>query len=320
MNKQLKAAVKRANQWRTDYGPTIVATIAMVGIVWLVFHLVTHWKPDLLTNDSFWGVVAGALIWIPASVLTSGLSTVNERKQNAFTREHELRKETYLNASAAVSAAIDSTMRLGNINLPDEEVNSEFTKRSASLAQTHLIGSLELIQALQKFSTGYAEAVYKLFPLRANLKAKANQINILQTQLQLTTNQQTNTAEQMRAFNLNQIRDAGRWDALVFSFNDEQARIVDLTNQREVQIGELRRLELEFFLAAAEEVDRIAKLAAEALVCARHDLGMELDHETYLSKMETGRAIQKTAFIDYLRALETQQPKTLIANPPPERQ
>lgn len=305
----------RANQLRTDYGPAIVATVGMVMIVWIVFFLVTRTKPDLLSNDSFWGVVAGALIWIPASVLTSGLSTANERKQKSLEREHELRKETYLNASAAISAALDGTMRIGNINIPDEEVNSEFTKRSASLAQTHLIGSIELIAALQNFTAGYAKAVYELFPMRAALRAKANQISSLQIQLKLVTNQQTNTVEQMRAYNINQVRDNGRWNALTFNFNAEQARIVELTNQQTSQANEFKVMEIEFYRHAAEEIERLAGLAAEALVCARRDLGTEIDAHAYLARMRQARSLQKEFYIDYLRVLDSQQKPAQITNP-----
>ena len=105
---------------------------------------------DLLDKvpASFWGVVFGSFFSILAVWLTSRDSTArllkqfeHERLVKNHDRELGMKKEIYLDAAEAISAAISTLGSLSNLDIPNNEVIEKYSNKSAAIAKAHVVGT-----------------------------------------------------------------------------------------------------------------------------------------------------------------------------------
>lgn len=248
---------------------------------------------------TFWGVVFGSFFSILGVWLTNRSSTArllhqfeHERLVKTKDRELSLKKEIYLDAAEAVSAALSSLSNLADLDIPNDKVMDRYTQRSPALAKVQVVGSLEAVQALQALTSEQSSHVLRLFAVRHKLLAERRAITELDTQNAQFQREVERFLEMMKQHNINGVIDPKRWSVLENNFEFEHKRVTDGIERRSALAKQLAVKHLQFMKECSEAVISLSARVIPLLIAVRKELELPLEVESY--KMTVQTAPQKS--------------------------
>lgn len=273
---------------------------------------------------TFWGVVFGSFFSIVGVWLTNRASTArlqvqfqHERLLKTKERELALKKDIYLDAAEAVSVALASITRLGNLDLPNDKVMEEYARKSPAFAKVQVVGEMDVVDALLDFTGELGEILLKLWVRRHQLMAEKNQMSILDSQLTEYRKEADRYLEMMKQYNLNAAVDAKRWSVLQDNFDFEQKRSVDGNRARQTLAQRLAVRHLEFLSECSIVTTSMQALVLPLLLAVRKELEMPLELEKLQVSMEKSLAKQRKATVEYLAnisaSVHSKQEETQLA-------
>ncbi len=252
------------------------------------FTLLLFQDPNAITTSTLitallGSVVLGSII----SLVGIWLQDFFQRKQQARTREMEMRREIYFLGAEALGKMQAYLVSLANPLMPDNERNALVSGVGEAINKVAMIANAEMLEELDKVQAHYAESNIKLVTQRMEFTAKANQLkadeethaNLAQHLTQLTT----------ALTSANQQKDQNQQRTLVGQYN-ELARVLgtqqaDLRTRRADILTEITEL----IGDSVEAAIKFDELAAPLNCMARAELGFP----RYLGMLEAAGKRQR---------------------------
>jgi hypothetical protein len=256
---------------------------------------------------SFWGVVFGSLLSLGGVTLSNRASDKrlraqfdHERMQHSKEREMALRKEVYLVAADAMSAGINTISRFANLELPNDQVTSDYIKKSPAIAKVHVIAKAETIQAMVNFTGELGTLHLKLFARRSELMKDRAAITLIDSQVTDFGKERDRILELIKQQNIEGIIDNRRWNVLHGNFDFEQKRINEALAQRAQLIESLHPKILEFMRDCVHDSTILGKLLIPTLLAVRSELELPLNDKAYKELVSESIKKQQQAIDDFI--------------------
>ena len=251
-------------------------------------------------------------VWaaITASLITLGgisLSNRHARKQQkeALThderqrdkeREMSLRREVYLDAAEAISNGLSDLGRMINLEISDQDINSESSKNSAAIAKVNMVATNPTVQAVSNYYSEFNSTYLELFFERLLVMERKNSIDDLSNLIQKNQSEIDRWIEMMKTYNLEGKHDERKWKGisqnLEFHQKNEEELIDKRDNLRTIQQKELFSFTGHFI----DKMRFISSLIPPAIFAVRKELSLPIDEEAYLKNhMESLARIQHAA-------------------------
>lgn len=261
---------------------------------------------------TFWGVVFGSFfsivgVWLTNRASTARLQVQFQHERGLKTKERELalKKDIYLDAAEAVSIALASIAKFGNLDLPNDKVMEEYLKKSPAFAKVQVVGEMETVDALLDFTGELGAVLLKLWVRRHQLIADKNQISILDGQVTVYQKESDRFLEMMKQYNLNNSVDASRWSVLQKNFDFEHKRTTEGIRDRQTSANQLAARHLEFIGECSMATISVSTLILPLLLAVRKELEMPLELEKLQASMEKSLEKQQKSIEEYLSNIST---------------
>jgi hypothetical protein len=244
--------------------------------------------PELFSDPTFIGVLIGAFFSLGGVVLSNWSDRKQqqnqfayERSQRKIDRDLDLRKTIYLEAAEAISASINAVSSLANLDLTTTEIAGKYQAHSSVIYKLQIVADEPLLEAVNNFLSEVTVGLLSLSSKRLPLEALKNKIAIDQ-QAQSAAQQKANQAiEVMRHYNLENVLDQNRWDAVNRDFEFQQEQAVKAGDQWALAQNILVERQIELMRHCLAETRRISLITIAVLIHARNELGLPIDEARY---------------------------------------
>lgn len=258
---------------------------------------------------TFWGVVVGSFFSLGGVVLSNRANLKRLKAQLAHDREVVerkrellLKKEVYLEAAEAISAGLIAVGRFANLDVPFQEIASDFVKKSSAIAKVHIIADQETMNAVTEFQ-GELESVYmRLSADRVPLAVAREEVDRLKRQIDASAKERERLLDVMKAQGLEGNKDERRWNVLQADFEFEQNRAAQATSEHADRALKLQSAQLKYAQECVREYGRLSLLLVPAVASVRKELDLPIDAKTYSDLV--ARSVHKQAE-DFERLITT---------------
>lgn len=223
-------------------------------------------------QPTVWGFVIGAIITMLGVVISNAAHARRQREQHSHERELEaverdlsLRREVYLAAIEALSAAMVAVGRFGDFNVPYQELMHSYTSRAPAIAKVNIVGKKQTIVAVNN-------VVQELTATFLRLISKRQRLDMVQQRLVAIDQQLASLA--------------GADDA------DHQEEADALRAEHEALDAQLAPLMMRLIHDSSAEHATLDRLLAPAISAMRAELGLPFDEALYVRVMEESHAKQ----------------------------
>ncbi len=256
---------------------------------------------------TFWGVVCGSFfsilgVWLSNRASTSRLRDqfAHEREVKASERELALKKEIYLAATEAISAAMSGINNIANLEMPNDKVLAQYQEKSPAISKLHVVADLPLLQAALRFSGAFSSAVLKAFAGRARLLVEVNRIAILDRTAARHGKDAEGVLEMIKQYNINGVNDPRKWDLLQRNFEYSQKQRTDASTQATALREGLAVKRVELTRQCVAATNEIAVLLFPYLAAVRSELQIPVAVGAYRQSFEEMLSQQNLDFDQYL--------------------
>ena len=256
---------------------------------------------------TFWGVLAGSFFSILGVWLTNRASEArleiqfkHERLVKSTERELTLKKDIYLEAAEAVSAAISSLFNFANLDTSNEKVMESYLQKSPVLAKVHIVGTLQTVDALANLLDEHRKQSFDLWVVRHKLNAQKNAIANLDHFVARFQKEVDITLELIKQFNTSGPGDPQRWDRLQNNVNFEMKRVTDALEKREELVGKLAGEHAAFIATCSRASSAVSKHVVPLVKAIRQELELPLDLDGYQIRVDRSLSEQVADSDQYL--------------------
>lgn len=231
-----------------------------------------------------WTAFGAAAFSLLMVVVTNLFNDRRLRKQFKYERELRnddnaaaLRKEIYLAAAEAIQAGITSIAKLGNLDVPYNEVVKDYVKKAPAIAKVQIIANESVLRAV-------TDVMDELGAL--HLKGAAERIS-LETMQKHSTQQGehiSTLAEQrdqlltlMQQYDPAESGGMERFEELSKRFEETQDRIQEMLAAKSKTDRDLYSGVATLVEKCIAELSRLTKLAIPAVVAIRAELSLPID-------------------------------------------
>ena len=256
---------------------------------------------------AFWGVLFGSFFSILGVWLTNRGSEVrleNQFKHERFVksteRELTLKKDIYLDAAEAVSAAISSLANFGNLEMSNEKVLATYSQKSPSLAKVHVVGTMPTVNALFDLINEHSKQSLDLWVTRHQLNAQKTSISNLDTQVAVFQRVVDKSLEEITQFNKSGTVDDLKWERLQKHVDFDMKRLNDGLKRRSELFNALANEHVAFFDSCSRATIEVSRYVVPLVEAIRHELELPLDLAGYQARVDKSLSQQKQFLDQYL--------------------
>lgn len=260
---------------------------------------------------TFWGVVVGSFFSLGGILLTNRANLerlkaelAHDREMKGRERELSLKKEVYLAAAEAISAGLIAVGRFANLDIPYQEIASDYVKKSSAIAKVHVIAGQETMGAVTQFQGALESAYMRLSADRVPLTVQREEVIRLRGQIDTAARERDRLLDIMKAQNLEGNADQRRWNVLQANFEFEQKRSAEAASQHKELALKLQSAQLKYTEACVREYGKLSLLLVPAVVCVRSELDLPIDATTYNNLVASGVHKQAEDLKQLIAALE----------------
>ena len=200
-----------------------------------------------------------------------------ERSLKKRERDFVLRQEVYLDAVAAMQAGFEAITKLGDLDMPPQDVLTAFNEKSPALAKLQVVAGLSAITATFKLSAALSRAITKLVSERMPLDAERANNNFIGQHLKLRRAEITTLQDQFKGLN-EMVPERER---LINRIAFEQASVVDLERKYGKDLDSAFQKQLTLLQRCSSEAVAMWPLIAAAVVEVRRDLELPIDEQAF---------------------------------------
>ena len=273
------------------------ALVVLLTIIILIFGL-TNLLDTLIKVQ----VITASVIASLGVASTIIFNNIWKKKEHTF----NLKKDVYLSAAEAISEAIGSIKKYGNLEISDIDVVSGFQQKSSAIAKVFLIGDQSLRKDLRIFMREYNGSILRLMAFRLPL------LNVMQTikSTEATIGTYDVAIDElikiMRSHNLNGIDDPQRWNPLKSWYEFNVKNRDKLLSERDTLANSLRPLRIELFKKSIEEAQKLSEYRIPLQESARKELGLEFDQEAEKTWLSEDTKFETNILNDFLNSINKQ--------------
>lgn len=231
-------------------------------------------------------VIGGMLTWMPLHWQLEHDSRERERE-----RQMSVRRDVYLSAAekfgqqlAYLANFYNNWARFDNKTEPLPQGYLE------AVARIQVIGSNETLAALNRFDDFVSEAFAELTPQIIELALLRTKFVRLS---ELTTNTQAEVAEsveQMKAYNLQGIKDDEKWSTIKYNTDMAQSRENKLMEELKKIAAELIRLSSDLAPKCLQKALPAHELLIPLMGAIRKELNLAFDEKAYRARMKASHS------------------------------
>lgn len=267
--------------------------------------------------SSFWGVLFGGGFTLAGVILSNRAQDNRLRKQfdhertvKNIDREMTLRKEIFLAAAEVVAEAVNSLMRMSDLQIPNQKVSERYIEKSPALAKIHAVAKVATAKAFIDFATAYSGANLRLFARRAPLIWEGQSLQWISADIDATGKERDRWLEHMKQFNLEGGGDRRRWDVISGNFEFNSKRVEEKIQERIALQRGLNERHMTFSAACMDEVQALGAALLPIIVEVRRELEIPLDAEAYAQIVASGQRAQRKMFQDFIVEMKALQKPT----------
>ncbi len=245
--------------------------------------------------SSFWGVLVGGFFPIIGVVLTNKANErrllaqfEHERNQKSIEREMTLKKEVYLLTAEAVSAGISVIGSFSNFEIHDDAIVKPYSDKSFVIAKVHVIGNLEVIRALNAFTSELSSIFLILFAERAKISKSKIERDIVLKNIEYYSKLREGTLEMMKQCNLEPVKDIHKWNTLQSNYQFEAGYIDKAILEHGILNKNFAQRQLSFMKTCIEYSQQMSALVPALLHAVRQELELPLDELAYQEVIQQG--------------------------------
>lgn len=238
--------------------------------------------------DTLVGIVIGSLFTLTGVVLTNRsnlknlrLQLAHDRGEKARERSLSLRRDVYLGAAEAISAALNTVVRYPDLSLDHAQLMADYRDRSSQIAKIHVIASESTALQLMAFMSELGKVYLRLNIERAGLIKIRSQMQSLMEQMHRHNAGRDQNLELMKRFNIEGVMDQRRMEILKSAFNFEQQQATIAAEEHDRLLEALRPKHLAFVELCQTEERRLAAMLLPVIAGVREELEHPIDVDVY---------------------------------------
>jgi hypothetical protein len=217
-----------------------------------------------------------------------------------------LKKEVYLAAAEAVSAAQKAIHNFADMNVKPHEITAAYLAKSHALAKIYVVGTPEAIKGLLHFTGGLNPIVAELGLKREKLNIQKSHLDYLQRSYGSASSKRDHYLETMQKYNLDVVQDAARWEAVNRAFDNEQKSCNAFTEEQREKGKTFYLDRMSLVGEASECAIKLGHLALPLLAAVRVDLELPLDIAEIRPLIEENNAIERAVWTEFAADLALQ--------------
>lgn len=259
------------------------------------------------TPAAFWGIVFGSLFSFVIVLYTTRANDrrlraqfVHDREIRAHDRDLSLRKDVYLAATEAISAALLAVNRFADLELSFEEISASYIDKSPAVAKVQIIAKEDTAKAVATFNSELMSVFMRLTAKRIPLVAQKQELRILSDQMKLFGAERDRMLELKRQYNLEGSSDQRRWNVIDSNFEFERKRVEVALEKHNQIASELLKVQFHYMKECSEEVYRLSLLLVPVVVAVRKELDLPIDEVIYRQVIEDGIQRQRACLNEFL--------------------
>jgi hypothetical protein len=241
---------------------------------------------------TFWGVLFGSFFSILAVWLTNRASEVRLNNQfrhellvKSTERELALKKDIFLDAAEAVSAAISSLSNFANLDKANDKVMESYLEKSRVLAKVHVVGTMQTVDSLANLMDEHRKQVFNLWVVRHQLNAQKSAIANVDNLVARFQKEVDVTLELIKQFNISGIGDQQRWSHLQKNVEFEMKRVDDGLAKRGELVQKLTGEHVAFIAHCSRASSAVAKHVVPLVKAIRNELNLPFDLDEYQARI-----------------------------------
>lgn len=247
---------------------------------------ITDWMQSL--PDTLVGIVIGSMFTLAGVVLTNRsnlknlkLQLVHDRGEKARERSLSLRRDVYLGAAEAISAALNTVVRYPDLSLDHAQLMADYRDRSSHIAKIHVIAKESTALQLMAFMRELGAVYLRLNIERAELIKIRSQMQSLMEQMHRHNSGRDQYLELMKRFNIEGVMDQRRMEVLKSGFDFEQQQATRAADEHDRLLETLRPKHLGFVELCQTEERRLAAMLLPVIAGVREELEHPIDVDVY---------------------------------------
>jgi hypothetical protein len=252
--------------------------------------------------------VGGTLLGVLATNWVQGRrfkrQLAHERDQRKAEREMALRKEVYLKACEAISAALSSLARYSDLDVPTGALSADAAEMYKALYKVHLIGSDTTLKALTAFSSEMGAASVELILRRQPLLEKQAVLRVLSEQIGKVQLEQRRLVDAMEQLKLAGDGDPDRWKYAKRSYEFWMERTNEIKTELSKRQTELAPERIRLVKLCFDRTVQVSVPLVSAMAAVRNELELPFDVAQYEKLIRDEVERQRTILYNVLREVE----------------
>lgn len=227
----------------------------------------------------------------------------HDREQKRIEREMDLRREVYLDTAEAIVASLELIARYADIEIPRNELSTEYSEKRSAISKVHLIGHETTVNALLEFTHEFSVAVMRLALLREPLLQMRAKLQLLNEQIQAFGKERDRMVDLMKQLNFEGNQETHRWEFVRNTFEFETKRVNDSINEQQSLNAKLKTDWIIFAAECFSTSNKLSALLPPAVKAVRDELELPLDYEMYKATIDEGLRRNQESLTAYLSKL-----------------
>lgn len=258
--------------------------------------------------DAIWGAVIASLLTLSGVFFTNRENRRSLERQLAhdvekvrIDRDHDLKKDVFLEVASSYSKTLSVIGKLGNIEIPLEDLAKIFDEHGPIAAKMYLIAKEETVERALDISNEISRIYLELLRSRRVFQDARNAIDIYKEIMSKADIEKDRVLETMKEMNLSGVKDRSKFDYLNILFEAAEKR----RNDAEKEISDLESKHNEnyyvFMKQCMQEYSRLSVEISGLIVAVRSELNTANDDDQFSKIMKHAMDEMKKNFDDFMK-------------------
>lgn len=244
--------------------------------------------------DTLAAALLGAAFAVVGVVLSNRANLKALRAQQDHERslrklEYELaaKREVYMQAAEAVSAAMTAIGSFSHLEKEHDELVSAFHGKSEALAKVHIVASIETASHFMKFMQEFGNSLVELNIKKERLAVVRREMISKIEIMKRHDASRDQYLEIMRQMNLNGEADKRKWEYLQEAFEFESRSSSEAAAAHDKILASLGPKHIDLVKACFVEQRKLQLLLVPLVAAVREELHLPVDAEAYARLLKT---------------------------------
>ena len=254
---------------------------------------------------TLWGFIVGSFLTVLGVVMTNAANTRRLRMQHEHEwkleskeRDLNLRRDVYMAAMEAIATSVATVGRVGNLNIPTDELELILTDKSPAFSRVSIVGQEATIQTMATFSSELTGTFLRLSAKREKLGWLMQRSAVVEEKIAQVLEEQELTQAELDACRIAEPRDESTENVLEKTLTLQQQRLEALRAEEKELMKQTFPAQMSLVRDSVAESAALERLLVPLISLIRAELELPFEAESYARIIEVGHQ----QVIDYLDA------------------